>query len=294
MTMPPDTVEPSAPADPAVYGRRPRPAGLPLSVWALMAFGLLCVLAGVAVANYGPRLWPAPPPVEAAPVAPSPPAPAPVAVVPPPGPLLGAAPPVAIASPELSVLEARLAALENDQGDIAAAAAAAVAASALGAAADGADPFDAEVAALERLLPPSADLRALQRLAAVGAPSRAALQAGFANQASRAAVALREPGPDAGLGARVGYALASIVSIRRVSSTTGSGPDATLARAERQAADGEIEAALKTLASLPPGAAPSLADWRAQAERRVEIDRRVAAVRETALADLSRIARSRL
>jgi hypothetical protein len=205
-----------------------------------------------------------------------------------------AAPPGETAAPDLSSLEARVAALESDQGDIAAAAAAAVAAAALSSAADGADPFDAEVATLERLLPPSADLRALERLAAVGAPSRAALQAGFADQASRVAVALREPAADAGFAARLGYALSSIVSIRRVASTTGSSPDATLARAEKQAAEGEIEAALKTLSSLPPGAAPALADWRAQAERRVEIDRRVAAVRDTALADLSRIARSRL
>jgi hypothetical protein len=48
-------------------------------------------------------------------------------------------------------LEARIAALESDQGDIAAAAAAAVAASALSAAADGAEPFEAEVATMERL-----------------------------------------------------------------------------------------------------------------------------------------------
>ena len=120
------------------------------------------------------------------------------------------------------------------------------------------------------------------------------MQAGFADQASRAVIALRAPDEAAGLGARIGYALSSIVSIRRVASTTGAGPDATLARAEQQAGEGDIEAALKTLATLPPGAAPALADWRAQAERRVEIDRRVAAVRETALADLSRIARSRL
>lgn len=291
MTMTPDTVEPAAPADPAAYGRRPRTGGLPLSVWALILFGLVCVLAGIAVANYGPRLWPAPPPAQA-PAAAT--AAAPTAALAPSGPVAAAPPPSDLASPDLAGIEARVAALETDQGDIAAAAAAAVAASTLSSAADGAEPFNAEVAALERLLPPSADLRALERLAAVGAPSRAALQAGFADQASRAAIALRQPGADAGLAARVGYALSSIISIRRVDTTTGSGPDATLARAEKQAAEGDIEAALKTLATLPPGAAPALADWRAQAERRVEIDRRVAAVRETALADLTRVARSRL
>ena len=291
MTMTPDTVEPAAPADPAVYGRRPRTGGLPLSVWALILFGLVCVLAGIAVANYGPRLWPAPPPAQAPSAAD---AAAPAAAFAPSGPVAAVPPPTDLAPPDLAGIEARVAALETDQGDIAAAAAAAVAASTLSSAADGAEPFSAEVAALERLLPPSADLRALERLAAVGAPSRAALQAGFADQASRAAIALRQPGADAGLAARIGYALSSIISIRRVDTTTGSGPDATLARAEKQAAEGDIEAALKTLATLPPGAAPALADWRAQAERRVEIDRRVAAVRETALADLTRVARSRL
>lgn len=292
MTMTPDTVEPAAPADPAVYGRRPRTGGLPLSVWALILFGLVCVLAGIAVANYGPRLWPAPHPAQAPSVAP---AAAPADAAPAPSGFVAAAPPPGdLASPDLAGLEARVAAIETDQGDIAAAAAAAVAASTLSSAAAGAEPFNAEVAALERLLPPSADLRALERLAAVGAPSRAALQAGFADQASRAAIALRAPDADAGLAARIGYALSSIISIRRVDTTTGSGPDAILARAEKQAAEGDIEAALKTLATLPPGAAPALADWRAQAERRVEIDRRVAAVRETALADLTRVARSRL
>ena len=291
MTMTPDTVEPAAPADPAVYGRRPRTGGLPLSVWALILFGLVCVLAGIAVANYGPRLWPAPPPAQAPSAAD---AAAPAAAFAPSGPVAAVPPPTDLAPPDLAGIEARVAALETDQGDIAAAAAAAVAASTLSSAADGAEPFSAEVAALERLLPPSADLRALERLAAVGAPSRAALQAGFADQAARAAIALRAPDADAGLAERIGYALSSIVSIRRVDTTTGSGPDATLARAEKQAAEGDIEAALKTLATLPPGAAPALADWRAQAERRVEIDRRVAAVRETALADLTRVARSRL
>ncbi len=291
MTMTPDTVEPSAPADPAVYARRPRRRGLPLSVWAIILFGLVCVLAGVAAAHYGPRLWPAArsvAPTETPPAADAPAAPLSAA------PLAGAPPVIDQPAPDLAALQARIEALEAEQGDIAAAAAAAVAASSLSSAAVGPEPFDAEVAAMERLLPPSADLRALHRLAAVGAPSRAALQAGFADQASRAVIALRAPDEKAGLGARIGYALSSIVSVRRIATTSGAGPDATLARAEKQAGDGDIEAALKTLEGLPPGAAPALAGWRAEAERRVEIDRRVAAVRETALADLSRIARSRL
>ena len=126
MTMTPDTVEPAAPADPAVYGRRPRTGGLPLSVWALILFGLVCVLAGIAVANYGPRLWPAPHPAQAPSVAPA--AATADAAPSPPGFVAAAPPPGDLASTDLAGIEARVAALETDQGDIAAAAAAAVAA----------------------------------------------------------------------------------------------------------------------------------------------------------------------
>jgi hypothetical protein len=53
----------SAPKDPADY--RPRPL-LGITFWAMLALMLLCVLAGLAVANYGPRLFSPKPGVKAA------------------------------------------------------------------------------------------------------------------------------------------------------------------------------------------------------------------------------------
>ena len=105
MTLTPDTVEPSAPADPAAYGRRPRNGGLPLSVWALIAFGLICVFAGIAVARYGPRLFPAPPPAASVPAASL--APGPITPAPTTGPLAGAAPAEA-APADLSAIQRAL------------------------------------------------------------------------------------------------------------------------------------------------------------------------------------------
>ena len=52
------TTEPSQPRDPAGY--RPKPL-LGIGFWVMVAFGLACVLAGVAVTLLGPRLMPARP-----------------------------------------------------------------------------------------------------------------------------------------------------------------------------------------------------------------------------------------
>ena len=50
--------EPVPPSDPAEY--RPKPL-LGVGFWVMVAFGLLCVLAGVAVTLLGPRLMSARP-----------------------------------------------------------------------------------------------------------------------------------------------------------------------------------------------------------------------------------------
>ncbi|HEX5775325.1 MAG TPA: hypothetical protein VFX95_01465, partial [Caulobacteraceae bacterium] len=88
------------------------------------------------------------------------------------------------------------------------------------------------------------------------------------------------------------HALSSIVVIRRVGSTVGDGPDAVLARAERQVDEGDIDGALTTLNALPPRALRAMTVWRAAAERRAEIDRHVVALRATALANLAEAAKS--
>ena len=279
----------SAPRDPGSYSRRR--AGL--GVGALILFGIACVAGGYSLARFGPTLpdiypdkpragatsevapWAAePPPVtaEEAPIA----APAPIALPEPAGD---------------DATARRLDALEADRGKLASASASALAASALMQAAQGSRPFAPEVKALAELAP-SLDLRALQVDAERGAPSRAALAASFPDYAARAASAARAPGDGAGVLDRVGYALGRVVALRRVGEVPGDGPDAILARAERQIDDGDIVGALATLEALPAGAKDALGPWRDQAERRAKIDREIAAIRAQALQELSQLARS--
>jgi len=287
MTLAPDPVDSDAPRDPALYGRRRL---LGPGFWALIAFGIVCVAAGAALARFGPTWFSrgqAPPAVQqpAGDPAPSPS----VASQP-----LRAAPVAAVAPPapeDVVQLQGRVAALETGQQRALDAAGAALAAATLADAARTARPFTEELASLERVLPLSPDLRALARLAQDGAPTRAGLADEFETLAGRAAVAARDPGRNADFLARLRHALSSIVSIRRVGSTQGRSPDAVLGRAQKLLNEGDIEGALATVETLPPSAQAVLVPWRAAAERRVEIDRHIAAIRADALAGLVQVTR---
>jgi hypothetical protein len=283
MTLAPDPVESDAPRDPALYGRRRL---LGPGFWALIAFGIVCVAAGAALARFGPTWFSgakAPPAIQQ-------PAGNPVPTQAGAGQPLYGAPSVAAVSPPSSEgvaqLEGRVAVLETGQQRALDAAGAALAAATLADAARTARPFAQELAGLERVLPLSPDLRALTRLAQDGAPTRAGLADEFETLAGRVAVAAHDPGRNADFLARLRHALSSIVSIRQVGSTQGGTPDAVLARAQKLLNEGDIEGALAALESLPPSAQTVLAPWRAAAERRVEIDRHIAAIRADALAGL--------
>lgn len=279
----------SAPRDPGSYGSRRRTG---LGVGVLVLFGIACVAGGYSLARFGPtlpELYPDKPRAgavaEIAPLAAAAPA-APVDEAPPPS-----DPIAAIVESHDTATVSRLDALEADRGRLATASASALAASALMQAAQGSRPFAPEVKAVADLAP-SLDLRALQADAERGAPSRAALAASFPDYAARAASAARAPGDGAGVLARVGHALSRVVALRRVGEVPGDGPDAILARAERQIDDGDIVGALATLEALPADARDALGPWRDRAERRAKIDREIARIRAQALQELSQLARS--
>lgn len=279
----------SAPRDPGSYSRR-RSQGL--GVGALILFGVACVAGGYGLARFGPalpELYPDKPRAgvasETAPLAALPATPAETAPLP-----VAAAPPVVTPATDSAVTQ-RLDALESDRNRLASASASALAASALLQAAQGSRPFATEVKALAAIAP-SLDLRALQADAERGAPSRAALAASFPDYAARAASAARAPGDGAGVLARIGHALSRVVALRRVGEVPGDGPDAILARAERQIEDGDVVGALATLDTLPAAAKDALGPWRDRAERRAKIDREIARIRAQALQDLSQLARS--
>jgi hypothetical protein len=287
MTPPPDR-DLAAPKDPAEY--RPRPL-LGFGFWALLVFGIVCVVAGMLIAVFGPRLLAHRPAARLS----EPPA----AVVPartltpvaetavPPPPAFDAAPPV-----EVAALSARVTALEAQAGRTNHAAAAALAAAALVEASQGSRPFPEEAAALRAVSAASPDLAQLSRLAAAGAPSRAGLTASFPDYAARAASAARRPGEGAPIGDRIVYVLSRVVMVRRVGDMAGEAPDAQLARAERLVEDGDFDRAFLALDKLPPAARDAMSPWRVRAERRAEIDRLAAALRAGALADLAGASRS--
>jgi|SRR5215217_6099 len=291
MTTAPDPAEITPPKDPAAYAR-PR-GGLGLAGWAILVLCLICIVVGFGLSRVVPAAWigradtvETSPAGTAAALATLPATPAPAAIQTP-----DTLPQAAAGSAELVALQARVEALETGQTRTVNAAAAALAAASLAEATQGSGPFEAELAALERVLPLSAEVRSLRPFAEAGAPSRAALAADFNNVAAKAAVAARDPGERGSFLARISHALSAIVTIRRVDGGAGDSPDAVLARAGDAVAEGDIEEALKTLRGLPPQAAAAMAPWRARAQQRIAVDRQVAAVRALALSDLMAVSR---
>ena len=269
------------PRDPGDYGLRRR--GFGAAFWACIILCFLCALAGAGVARFGPALFPprpSPRPTPAAvPVTPAPGAPAPA-------PAQALTPtPAAAAAPS-----GELQRLENGQRRVTMAAGEALAAADLSEAAQGSRPFAADLTVDARLLPDGPDLQVLRGLAEVGAPSRAALAQSLSGLADRAAVASREPAPKAGLLSRLTHALDAVFTLRRVDRLTGDSPDAILNRAQQQADDGDLGGALHGLGGLPAPGQAVLAEWRARAERRVEIDRRIASLRAAAVRDMADLA----
>jgi len=288
MSAAPDPSEIAAPSDPALYARKPL---LGPMFWVMIGLCVICVGAGAAIAHYGPTWFSK---RGAAPEAPA--APAPVAggfaTSSSSAPVVATTPEAPAPSAEIGRLEGRIALLESGQQRTLDAAAGALAAASLAEAAQGSEPFADAVASLERVLPMSSEVRALERLARAGAPTVAGLAASFDDLAGSVSVAAHDPGPDAGALARLGHALSRVVTIRQVGSTTGNGPDALLARAQARLDAGDVGGALRLLDALPASARPALAAWRAEAERRAEIDRLVASVRQQALAGLVQVQRS--
>ena len=77
--------------------------------------------------------------------------------------------------------------------------------------------------------------------------------------------------------------------MRPVGRLAGDGTDARLARAEVQLNEGDLEAALASLAALPPAAQDALRPWWGLAQTRARLDRQAAALSERALRDLARL-----
>lgn len=188
---------------------------------------------------------------------------------------------------DAAALSTRLDRVEAEQTRMRTAAAAAMAAAGLADAAQTSRPFEDELAALKRLAPSAADLAALDPIARTGAPTRAALASEFSDVAAHAANALHAPGDRASFLSRTFAAIGGLVTIRRVGDLAGRTPDAALARAEQRVGEGDLEGALEQIDHLPPAGRAAVAAWRERAQRRIELDRRIASMRAGALAALA-------
>jgi hypothetical protein len=286
MSAAPDPAELAPSRDPAAYGRRPLfTSGL--FVWVLLC--LACLLIGGVVGRFGFQAEPTPRlDTTAAPEvtprltsgAPAAATSGPTSIAPPSS---GAPPPASGADAALSDRVARLETATSKQNE---AAADALAASSLSVAAEGAAPFDRDLAAFERLAPDDPDLSALAPLAVRGAPSRATLAATLPDFATAAVVAAREPARNAGFLSKLWAMIGRVVIVRKLD-PAGPGVDGALSEAQGEAAAGDLEGAMRTLQRLPPAAQAQLAEWTAQARRRIEIDQHIAAIRARALAALA-------
>jgi hypothetical protein len=283
MSAAPDPAELAPSRDPAAYGKRRLFTN---AFFGWIAVCVICLAAGAAIG----RLALAPPAEPQGQGAASEPAqrasPGPVVS---PAAAPAAAPPAAAAGAPPgadSALSDRVARLETVSSHANSAAVAALAAASLSSAAQGPAPFDQDLAAYASLVPGDPDLAALAPLAARGAPTRAALAAAFPDLASAAAAASRTPGKHAAYLARLWAVLGKVVIVRNIDPGAG-GVDGLLARAELAASAGDLEAAARDVDALPPAARAALAEWRAAAERRIEIDRLIEQLRARALARLA-------
>jgi hypothetical protein len=282
MSVAPDPAELAPSRDPAAYGRRPLfTAGF--FVWVLLC--LACLAIGGVAGRFAFPAEPAAKPEVATPEAPAR-SPSPVIASPANGPMTAPLASTAAAGGADAALADRVARLETAASRQNEAAAETLAAASLSVAAQGGAPFDRDLAAYERLAPDDPDLRALAPLAARGAPSRATLAATLPDFEAAAVVAVREPARDAGFFTKLWAMFGKVVIVRKVD-PAGTGVDGLLARAQAQASAGDLEDAVQTLQRLPPVARSQLADWLTAADRRIEIDQHIAAVRARALVALT-------
>jgi hypothetical protein len=279
MSAMPDPAELAPSRDPAAYGRRPL---FTVGLVAWIALCVLCLLAGAAIGRFGVQITPAgktdslPPDVPQRVTQPAAQSPSP--------PLQAMGPETSPAA--VSQLSERVSRLESSSARTDQAAAAALAAAELSEAAQSAAPFGQDLAAYQKLAPASPDLAALAPLAALGAPTRQALAASLPDFASLAAAAARQPGKDASLLSRLAALIGRVIIVRRVD-LHGAGVDGVLARAEAATSSGDLESALAGLKTLPAPARAPLGGWIAAADRRVQIDQHIGALRTAALANLT-------
>jgi hypothetical protein len=139
-------------------------------------------------------------------------------------------------------------------------------------------PFEQAHAALAALLPDDPNVAALAPLARTGAPTRIELRDSFGRLDNEIIRAARQAQAGAGFWGRIQAALAQWIVIRRAGS--GDTPEGIVERAEQYLAADRLDAAIQELNRLSGAPRRVAQPWLNDAQRRLEIDQRLAAIRQ--------------
>jgi hypothetical protein len=179
---------------------------------------------------------------------------------------------------EVRRLQEELPAVAAEAHAAATAARASYAVVAAGEAARSSGPFVQAHAALRTLLPDDPNVLALEPLARTGAPTRIELRDRFDRLDNEIVRVARQSQAGAGFWGRIQAALAQWIVIRRADA--GDTPEGIVQRAEDALAADRLEDAIQELNRLPAAPKRAAQDWINDAQRRLEIDRRIAAIRQ--------------
>lgn len=139
-------------------------------------------------------------------------------------------------------------------------------------------PFPQAHAALAALLPNDANVAALEPLARTGAPTRIELRDQFDRLDNEIVRAARQSQAGAGFWGRIQAALAQWIVVRQ--SGQGDTPEGIVERAEQYLASDRLAEAIQELNRLSGASRRVAQPWLNDAQRRLEIDQRLAAIRQ--------------
>lgn len=139
-------------------------------------------------------------------------------------------------------------------------------------------PFEQAHSALAALLPDDPNVAALEPLSRTGAPTRVELRDQFGRIDNEIVRAARQSQAGAGFWGRIQAALAQWIVIRRAG--TGDTPEGIVERAEQYLAADRLGDAIQELNRLPAAPKRVAQAWINDAQRRLEIDQRIAAIRQ--------------
>ncbi|MBY0563120.1 MAG: hypothetical protein K2P58_02945 [Hyphomonadaceae bacterium] len=179
---------------------------------------------------------------------------------------------------EVRQLQEELPAVAAEARSAATAARASYAIVAAGEAARSSGSFEQAHAALAALLPNDPNVAALAPLARTGAPTRIELRDRFERLDVEIIRAARQSQAGAGFWGRIQAALAQWIVVSRADA--GDTPEGIVARAEQALAGDRLAEAIEHLNRLPEAPKRVAQPWINDAQRRLEIDQRLAAIRQ--------------